>query len=179
MDIREIKNEMENNWPFTEKPNDTFFKIYKTVAPAIIRKKIGEVLFTHYFKFGFVRNPWDRVVSLYLRKEGIQMANRMTFEQFVFWIQNCTDTCIHPSRKRNQLDFFTNQDGKVLVDFIGKFENIDKDWEIICNKLGLLTLLPHKKKNNDRIKHYMEYYTDLTRAIIQEKFIVDINYFSS
>ncbi len=130
-----------------------------------------------YFKFGFVRNPWDRVVSLYLRKEGIQMVDKMSFEEFVRWIQNRSDTCIHPSTHKNQLDWFLDERGEVAVDFIGKFENLSTDWAFISTKLGIEQELPHANKNPSKKKHYSEYYTDELRNIIADKFRTDIEYF--
>lgn len=133
--------------------------------------------FDRFYKFGFVRNPWSRVVSLYKRKEGIQMAERMSFEKFVDWINYASDTCIHPSQHKNQLDWFTDKQGNILVDFVGKFENLNNDWEKVCQHLSIRAPLPHLRKNPSNKKHYTEYYTDRTRDIIREKFIVDIEHF--
>jgi hypothetical protein len=82
----------------------------------------GRKQFETYFKFGFVRNPWDRIVSLYERKEVGQLRDKMTFEQFVDWIQYSSATCIHSAPHRYQLDWFVDHNGNVLADFIGKFE---------------------------------------------------------
>ncbi len=140
------------------------------------RKKV-ELKWKKYFKFGFVRNPWARVVSLYLRKEGIQMSKEMSFPEFVHWIQNSSDTSIHPSKHKNQLDWFLSDNQELEVDFIGKFENINKDWQFISNKLGITNILPHENKNMIKKKHYTEYYTNELRDIIADKFRVDIEYF--
>lgn len=166
LNIKEIKEEF-----FYEKENinNSFFPFFKKIA---IEKK-----WRQYFKFGFVRNPWDRVVSLYLRKEGIQMSDKMSFEEFIHWIENSSDTSIHPSQHKNQLDWFLNEKGDISVDFIGKFENLNKDWEIIQKKLDIQSSLPHKNQNITKKKHYSEYYNKETKDIIYEKFKVDIEYF--
>ncbi len=133
--------------------------------------------FSSYFKFGFVRNPWDRVVSLYRRKEGVQKSQAMSFEQFVRWIENSSDTCIHPSKHKYQLDWFKDSDGEIAANYIGKFESLNKDWAYISSVLGVTNILPHKNSNSSCRKHYSEFYTPETRDIIGEKFIVDVNYF--
>lgn len=135
-------------------------------------------IFSSYFKFGFVRNPWDRVVSLYRRKEGIQKSKEMSFEQFVRWIENSSDTCIHPSCHKYQLDWFKNGDGQVGVDYIGKFENLNNDWAFISSIIEATSILPYKNTNLGCSRHYTEFYTAETRDTIGEKFIVDVEYFN-
>jgi len=133
--------------------------------------------FDAYFKFGFVRNPWDRAVSLYERKEGLRMKSKMNFEEFVEWMKYSSCTCIHPVPHRYQLDWFVNPHGDVIVDFIGKFERLADDWKIISSKLGVASQLPRKNVNPSKRRHYTEYYTEKTKEIIRKRFLVDIEYF--
>ncbi len=140
------------------------------------RKETGRRQFESYFKFGFVRNPWDRVVSLYERTEALQLRNEMNFEQFVDWIHYSSATCMHSSPHRYQLDWFVDANGNLLADFIGKFERLDEDWAFVAQKLGVEEKLPHRREN-PRARHYTEYYTPRTRDIIAAKFKVDIERF--
>lgn len=176
LDISELKSEMQEHVSWLSHSKGIKSKIYNAL-PKSVKSIYGTYLFNTYYKFGFVRNPWSRVVSLYLRNEGIQMKDKLSFEEFVNWIQNSSDTCIHPSTKKNQLDWFTDREGNVLVDFIGKFENLESDWDIISKKLGINKKLPHKNNTNSNTKHYSEFYTEETRDIIHNKFKVDIEYF--
>jgi uncharacterized protein YpuA (DUF1002 family) len=105
------------------------------------------------------------------------MSDKVSFEEFVKWIQNSSDTSIHASVHKNQLDWFTDKNGKIIVDFIGKFENLNNDFNIVKNKLNIDVQLPHSNITNLKKKHYTEYYTQKTRDIIAEKFKVDIEYF--
>ncbi len=160
---------------------EKFISEYKQKHTNIINRffknRAAKSKWEEYFKFGFVRNPWDRVVSLYLRKEGIQMAGKMNFDEFVHWIQNSSDTSIHPSKHKNQLDWFLDTNGKLAVDYIGKFETLDEDWRVISKKLGIEQPLPHANKNPKKKKHYTEYYNHELRDIIADKFRIDIEYF--
>ena len=167
MDIREYKKKF-----FHERIDA------KNPLSRIVQHISAKKEWQNYFKFGFVRNPWDRTVSLYLRKEGIQMANKMDFAEFVRWIQYSSDTCIHPSQHKNQIDWFLDENGKIAVDFIGKFENIRKDWHTVAEHLGIDAKLPHANKNLNKTKHYTEYYTPELVDIIAKKFKTDIDYFN-
>ena len=140
------------------------------------RLERGREQFDSYFKFGFVRNPWDRVVSLYERKEALELRKKMSFEEFVDWIQYSSATCVHSSPHRYQLDWFVDPNGLVLADFIGRFERLADDWRIVARKIGASGELPHGRPN-PRSRHYTEYYNNKTRGIIAEKFKVDIEHF--
>ena len=140
-------------------------------------KKVGEEIFNSYFKFGFVRNPWDRTVSLYIRRDRIQMSKKMSFEEFVNWINFSSDTCIHPIQHKYQIDQICDENGDIVVDFIGRFENLNKDWGYISNKLKINKVLPHIRYNPRNNRHYTEYYTEKTKNIIAEKFYRDIEFF--
>jgi hypothetical protein len=133
--------------------------------------------FKTYFKFGFVRNPWDRAVSLYERKEGMQLRNQMSFEEFIDWMKFASSTCIHPVPHRYQLDWFVDGSGNVLVDFIGRFERLDSDWGFVRTRLGINADLPKINVNTDRQRDYTKYYTARTKKIVRDRFAVDIEYF--
>jgi hypothetical protein len=175
--IRTIKFEMQHYWTHYYGLHNIFLASLYLLFPQKIRNNVGERQFNSYFKFGFVRNPWDRVVSLYRRQEGLQMQDKMTFDEFVEWIKYSSSTCIHPVPHVNQLDWFVDPHGNVLVDFIGKFETLQNDWVKIAAKLGLPQNLPHRNKNQKAIRKYTEYYSETTKKIIADKFRVDIEYF--
>ncbi len=131
--------------------------------------------FNEYFKFGFVRNPWDRVVSLYKRLEGMSMSRLMKFEEFVEWIEYSSDASIHPTQHKNQLDWFTDDNGSVIVDFIGKFENLDSGWRKVCKKLSVDIVLPHLVRNSLKTGNYTENYTTKTRVLLEKNFVWILN----
>ena len=176
LNLWEIKTLMESYWPVRGGRTNRIIESFYLMLPRERRLEIGRQQFESYFKFGFVRNPWDRVVSLYERREATELRAQMTFDQFVDWIQYSSSTCIHSSPHRYQLDWFVDPNGKVLADFIGRFERLEQDWAFVARKLGLSERLPHSRAN-PRPRHYTDYYTERTRRVVAEKFRVDIETF--
>jgi hypothetical protein len=176
LNLWQIKNHMENYWTHVDGRTNRVLEVFYLTLPKQRRIDIGRKQFETYFKFGFVRNPWDRVVSLYERKEAGQLRDKMTFEQFVDWIQYSSATCIHSLPQRYQLDWFVDPNGNVVADFIGKFERLNEDWTFIAKKLGIDETLPHRRAN-PREQHYTEYYDARTREVITNKFKIDIEHF--
>ena len=81
-----------------------------------------------------------------------------------------------------QYSFLADDHGKgdLLVDFVGKIENFNKDFENICNKVGITSCEKKVKTMNEqktKHKHYTEYYDDETRQIVAKKYAKDIEYF--
>jgi hypothetical protein len=62
-----------------------------------------------------------------------------------------------------------------IVDFIGKMETIDKDYEHLKNILGLKRKLPHL--NQSRHDDYRLYYTDELRKRVGQMFARDVEHF--
>ena len=167
---------METYWTrYGGRKNRILASLY-LLLPEERRREIGRKQFEAYFKFGFVRNPWDRVVSLYERTEALQLREKTTFDEFVDWIQYSSATCVHSSPHRYQLDWFVDPNGNVLADFIGKFERLDEDWAFVAKKLGVSESCLIKDPIRGA-RHYTEYYTPRTRDIIANKFKVDIERF--
>ena len=139
-------------------------------------------LFDRLFKFTFVRNPWDLQVSSWhhLRRERPHLVENLTgFNDFIRWkldperpYQYHVDTSIEL-----QTDYLKDLDGTILVDFIGKYENLKADYEEACLQIGIKPPpLPHKRQAKDR-KDYRSYYNDTTADMIAEYFKPDIQVF--
>tara|TARA_B100002019_G_scaffold216392_1_gene188982 strand:- start:1022 stop:1555 length:534 start_codon:yes stop_codon:yes gene_type:complete len=133
-----------------------------------IKKEVGESVWNCYYKFSFVRNPFDKIVSQYhYNRSGFGLQNS-TFKEYVkAWYNG------KKISNSSQFNLFYLDE---KLDFIGRFENIQKDFDIICDKIGIPKQeLPHKNKSQH--KHYTEYYDDETREIVAEKYAKDIEYF--
>jgi hypothetical protein len=139
-------------------------------------------LFVKLFKFAFVRNPWDLQVSSYhhILRERPHLLERINdFETFLRWkldperpYQFIVDTSIEL-----QSDYLIDLRGKSLIDFVGRYENLEEDFKEACRRIGIRPpKLPHRRKAKDR-SAYREYYNDETARLISEHFRRDIEMF--
>lgn len=149
--------------------------------------KKNEILkkYKNYFKFTFVRNPYDRLVSCYehwIKNEFRSnfdiydsVKPEMSFEEFVKAISKIPDH-ISDGHFRSQHTFITDRKGNLLVNFIGKIENINTDFKKVCKKTGM----PYKKLsriNKKAEKNYREYYDEETKKLVQERYKKDFEMF--
>ncbi len=140
-----------------------------------ILDSVGQGVFNHYFKFAFVRNPWSRCVSQYCymkqRKDlrlYIGMGITASFREYL----DCIVTKEHV-QWAPQYKFITDENGGIMVDFIGRLEQLKKDLCVVANKTGIdLGKIPHKKKTRHR--PYYEYYDDETLRIVGDMYGRDI-----
>lgn len=128
-----------------------------------------------YFKFGFVRNPWDRAVSayhyLYQGGKGFydeEFKNKYirhcrSFSDFVNTLENeerlRTKIMMWP-HFRSQHCFLLDMENKIGVDYLGKFETLEDDFERLCRILKLSSQL--KRSNSSNHDDYRSYYTSET-----------------
>jgi chondroitin 4-sulfotransferase 11 len=139
--------------------------------------------FARYYKFTFVRNPWDRLVSSYmfLQKGGMNDADARwaarylkpfaSFEDFV--LDGIQQPEIHSwVHFLPQSHFVCDVHGKCQMDFVGKFENLADDFAVVAAKLGCQRQLA--KVNVGQRDHYRQYYSEATRAKVAQVYTRDI-----
>ncbi|MEZ0148371.1 MAG: sulfotransferase family 2 domain-containing protein [Candidatus Reddybacter sp.] len=154
-------------------------------AAKIMRDETDESIWNGSFKFSFVRNPWDRIVSAYYyRLQGGNGSNNDlirakkypdTFELFceqIAYFQSLENESMFVPQK----DWITDNHSNQIIDFIGRIENIQNDFNIICNRLGRQQVqLPHI--NQSLHESYRDVYNANTRKLIALAYQEDIEYF--
>lgn len=155
-----------------------------------LRQVYGEAAWAEYLRFSFVRNPWDRLVSWWAMIEngrdatgisespnsffGYVLENSRTFEEFIL---RCTDE-IHDAdgRKRifrNQIDYLVDENDRVMVDFIGRFERLQQDFDRLTKCLGLPGVeLPRVNTSSHAV--YTSYYSSAMAEKVGHLYARDI-----
>lgn len=156
-------------------------------APAQWYQQLDPDKFQRYFKFTFVRNPWDRAVSAYsyLQQGGSAASEEdVRWSRFVNGFDSFDDfVCQWMTREnimRNALFtpqtlFLQNEYGQLDMDFIGRFENLAEDFASIASKLGVDAALPHI--NQSRQSSYQDLYSQRSQEIIADIYQADISNF--
>ena len=96
---------------------------------------VPQEMFDKYFIFSFVRNPWDRMVSIYKWLSFSKLCDFKTFIMDRVW-NELLDRKYYWMIKP-QYNFIFDKDGKQLVDFIGRYENLHDDFNEVCKNIGL------------------------------------------
>ena len=120
-----------------------------------------------YKKVSFVRNPFDKIVSEYLWRIQIYCKKKIEFKKYlieeVIPRKNGINTFVKDFYKNEnilpildihyleQYKFLIDEKNNIKIDFVGKFENLEKDFEKIF-KLKLINYKIHKTKS-----HYLYY----------------------
>ena len=134
-------------------------------------------IFREYYKFAFVRNPWDRTVSYYMKHVigNERFENNRSFENWILSHEFLNKKALWVEVLVPQVDYVLDNEGQRLVDFIGKFEDLEKDWKKIRRKIDIMADLPHINKSEH--KHYSFYYNKKTEEIVADAFKKDIEMF--
>lgn len=206
-----LLSSFSNKAMLTENPYKGFNHQYKvifihipknggiSVEKALFKEKVGHTRlqlfqqydpdrFQEYYKFAFVRNPWDRLVSAYffLKAGGRNpvdaqfskdfLSDFNSFEDFVLSLENKRNrkTVLNWLHFRPQLDFIVDKKGVISLDYIGRFEVLEKDFDVLSRRIGIAASLSHENRS-PRKKKYYEYYSKSMVEIVSKIYKKDIS----
>ena len=168
------------------------------IPAAALRPQLPPEIWDGYFKFGFVRNPYDWFVSVYfwnmlpgpwtkswkfavkspLKWVRARQQERATAPSgpngtlAVADIDRCRERilrfrALEWAPDLLQVAHLNAPDDAPLMDKVGKFENLEADFDEICQRIGIPT--PKLEKNNaTKHKSYTDYYTPASRAHVRQ-----------
>ena len=124
-----------------------------------------------YFKFGFVRNPWDRELSNYFFNGGkLKPPEDISFKE---WLNmNLRKDGIIHDHNTPQCDYLTD------VDYIARFENYDEEVKYLFNRIGVPMSQPVKHIFKTEHKPYWEYYDDADIMKVHQWYEKDIEMYN-
>ena len=150
-------------------------KKFRTHTPAaVLQRQLPAEVFADLFKFAFVRNPWDLLVSSYhyLREKVGHHRGPVASR-----LQSFAAYAAYEIRrgKMSQSAMLTGHDGRLLVDFVGRFESLADDFAYACRRIGVEMDLP--RANSSRHADYRSYYDDRLAAEVGRFFAADVERF--
>ena len=157
-----------------------------------LQNMLTSEVYDSYTKIGVVRNPFERIVSLYsyrMKSESNWYPTCVPYDKikektFDWWFWNF-DVQLHllsdpTMQSMSCYDCLTDSTGKLGVDRILRFEQLDEDWKLVCDELKIdAPSLP--KINKSKHYHYSEYFDcptgDKLKEFIYNNFKKDFEHF--
>jgi hypothetical protein len=120
---------------------------HRAVTERILRENVTDKVFDTYFKFGFVRNPWERIVSNYSMFVEIERKETKRDIEHMFKRKQKQIRFGEFVRKARRIknhhwaqcyDFLPkDSSGEILLDYVGRMENFDNSIRYICDNIGV------------------------------------------
>ncbi|MFK7935690.1 MAG: sulfotransferase family 2 domain-containing protein [Saprospiraceae bacterium] len=137
---------------------------------------LGAANFKNFFKFGFTRHPVDRLYSAYifLKNGGYDSTDKSwfdehlaqfpTFSDFVYnWLNE--DNIWRKNHFYPQFYFLCDENNELIVDFVGKYEQLEKDFTFIRKRLGTGKQLPHLNQTSNKLQLSVDLSTEIIARI--------------
>lgn len=130
-----------------------------------------------YFRFCFVRNPYDRAVSDWRWRTSKRAGPPLSFHDYLEALQRRDFS--HPALPKHWDNWPIYTIGnEIAVDFVGRFEQLERDLAQVFDRIGLPPpVLPHAK-NSGRSRPWTEVYGQTERALVEELFSREIEQFN-
>lgn len=121
-----------------------------------IRPFFGADVLDRYFKFAFVRNPFDRFVSycafMTRRERAFEIDPQGVMRHVLFKLRPVQHVHFQP-----QYTLLTGEDGQLATDMLGRFETMQASYDEICARIGIPSR-PLDRVNDSRRGDYRAYY---------------------
>ena len=154
----------------------------------------GKEKFEEYFKFTFVRNPWDRFISLWVKfKEEVKLQEQFNGlfdlhidydfkeprELLKFLLLAHRKDLLLPRWFKPQYEYVHDQNLRVLTNYVGMYEKFQFSFDFLCDRIDV----PHKelpwsdekhRRHKIEEKHYTDYYDPVMISAVAEIYHQDI-----
>jgi len=155
---------------------------YEHVRASDVRSVLGRQRWSGLVTFSTIRNPWDRLVSMYYwRIKTNQTGLAASGMAFDCWLDRCLrkrDSFYikNPLMLAPQTYWLSDRSGGLLVDKLLRFERLASDFSSICKAIGVEGVRLAHLKSTER-KHYSMYFSDRDAELVGEIYADDIEAF--
>ena len=140
-----------------------------------VRPFLGEEAFADYFKFAFVRNPFDRFVSYcaFMSRDSGHFATdpQAVMRYFLFDAPPEKHILFQP-----QSSLLVDGDGQLLTDMVGRVETMQASYDAICARIGIPPRALDQVNSSSR-GDYRAYYTDPLKDAVATRYAQDLALF--
>jgi hypothetical protein len=141
-----------------------------------VRPHLGEAAFGGYFKFAFVRNPFDRFISYcaFMLRGGdvFERRPRDVMRNFLFEQPPEQHILFQP-----QASLLVDADGETLLtDVVGRVEDMQASYDAICARIGIPSR-PLDRVNGTKRGDYRRYYDAELVDAVAARYAQDLDLF--
>ena len=137
--------------------------------------------YADYFKFAFVRNPWERVLSWYSLAYEYRQDREAPFVSLEHFIEHYETVRrrlgFDDSYLFNQYDYLAGANGDLVVDTVGRFEDYRNELARILARCGI-DCPTIAQLNATRHASIGEAYSERARALVERRCRRDIEFWS-
>ncbi len=141
-----------------------------------IRPYLSQEIWNEYHKFAFIRNPFDRFVSVCA---FLNRGNPAFARSPLLWMKEALNRPRFRERVlvREQFEQLCNEEREIGVDFVCRYENLQESLDAMLGKLSLPSS-PLSVLNSSEHKVYSEYYDEELKDLVQTLYSTDIEEFN-
>lgn len=144
------------------------------ISLAQLRPYVKAEEFNAFFKFAFVRNPFDRFVSYasFITREAghFDRDPKRVMRHFV------ANPPMEHILFRPQHEFITDERGELLTDYVGRVELMQQSYDEVCARIGIPTA-PLEQVNSSRRGSYRDYYDEALIEGVAKLYARDLELF--